>query len=498
MHFEEFIKLAKHYRTIPVYQKVLADLLTPISAYMRLSQNSSYTFLLESVEKGTRYSRYSFIGINPRRIIKHENGESKIQKDGHTTIIEKPFIEILRDIVKDYSIPRIPGIPRFTGGLVGYMGYETIKWFENIPVHSEDELNVPDAIFMLFEDLLAFDHLTKEAVVFSNVNVYPDSDLKASYDNAIKRIDKIGRDLHTDINYQIPTRIKKSKVFSNMNTEDFESSVIKAKNYIREGDILQIVLSQRFFRHTSAESITIYRALRTINPSPYMFHLKLEDFDIIGASPEILVKVEDRVVEIRPIAGTRPRGKDEEQDKQLIEDLLSDEKERAEHLMLVDLGRNDVGRVSEPGSVKVNEYGIIEKYSHVMHIVSNVKGLLERNKDVFDALVSGFPAGTTCGAPKIRAMELIYELEPIRRNIYSGVIGYIDFSGDMNTCIAIRTLIMKDGTVYFQSGAGIVNDSDPGKEYLETVHKAKAIMGAIDLAENGLTVDLSEKIEECD
>ena len=487
--FYKFLELAKNYRTIPVYQKVLADLLTPISAYMRLSQHSPYTFLFESVEKGTQYSRYSFIGIQPDKIIKQKNGKTTIEKDGDITLLEKPFLEILRDTLQKYSVPKIPGIPKFTGGLVGYMGYETVRWFENIPVHSEDDLNVPDAVFMLFEDLLAFDHLTNEVIVLSNVNVDQTTDLKIAYDNAMSRIDKIGKDLHTDINYQIPSRIEKSKVFSNIDADTFKLSVEKAKDYIKKGDILQIVLSQKFHRFTSAESLTVYRALRTINPSPYMFHLKMKDFEIIGASPEILVKVENRMVEIRPIAGTRPRGKDEEQDSILEKDLLSDEKERAEHLMLVDLGRNDVGRVAKSGSVKVEEYGVIEKYSHVMHIVSGIKGQLKNNKDVFDALISGFPAGTTCGAPKIRAMELIYELEPDRRNIYSGVIGYIDFSGDMNTCIAIRTLVMKDGIVYFQSGAGIVYDSKPEKEYQETVHKAKAIMKAIDLAEGGLTVN---------
>jgi len=489
LEFDEFTELANQYKTIPVYQKVLADLLTPISAYMRLSRHHNFAFLLESVEKGTQYSRYSFIGIHPKTIIKHINGETIVIEDGHNTTLNEPFFEILRNILREYAAPKLPEIPSFTGGLVGYLGYETIMWIENIPTHELDDLNIPDAIFMLFEDLLAFDHLKNEAIVVSNVNIDPGMDQKLAYDRAMKRIDMIGKYLHTDIDYQTPSKIEKSKLHSNMKPEEYQSVVLRAKEYIKAGDIFQIVLSQRFHRHTSAEAITVYRALRTINPSPYMFHLKLGDFEIVGASPELLVKVENGEVEIRPIAGTRPRGKDNEEDEQLAKELLSDEKERAEHLMLVDLGRNDVGRIAQSGSVKVNEFGMIEKYSHVMHMVSDIRGRLEENKDVIDALISGFPAGTTSGAPKIRAMELIYELEPIRRNIYSGAIGYFDFSGDMNTCIAIRTLVLKNGTVYFQSGAGIVYDSDPVSEYHETVHKAEAIMKAIDIAENGLVID---------
>ena len=486
MTFKEFEALAKEYKTVPVYERILSDLLTPISAYMRLSQTSDYAFLLESVEKGTQYSRYSFIGIHPKNILTHKNDATSILENGQAQIVSDPYLDVLREITRQYKTPILQDIPKFTGGLVGFLGYETIKWIEDIPTYPADRQDIPDALFMLFEDILAFDHLKNETIVISNVNVTGTSNLKELYNRARKRIDHLGESLHSDINYQSPEKGESSEVKSNMTQDDFESAVKRAKYYIEAGDIFQVVLSQCFHRKTSADPMTIYRALRTINPSPYMFHLKLKDFDIIGASPELLVKVEDQTVEIRPIAGTRQRGKTVEDDQTLADELLSDEKEKAEHLMLVDLGRNDVGKVSEYGSVNVEEFMKVENYSHVMHIVSNIKGKLKDGLDSLDALMSGFPAGTLSGAPKIRAMEIIHELEPTRRNIYSGAVGYIEFSGDMNTCIAIRTMLIKDGIVYFQSGAGIVYDSEPTKEYDETVNKAKAIMAALDLAENGL------------
>jgi len=369
---------------------------------------------------------------------------------------------------------------------VGYMGYESITWVEDIPIYKKDNMQCPDAIFMLFHDLIAFDHLQNQIILISNVQIEDRMDRKKAYEDAHARIDIMGEDLHTDIDYQTPSRQQQSELSSNFTKAEFEDAVLKAKEHIKAGDIFQLVLSQRFHRQTSADPLTLYRALRSINPSPYMFHLKLHDFDIIGASPELLVKVEDGEIEIRPIAGTRQRGGDEAEDTRLAEDLLKDEKEKAEHLMLVDLGRNDVGRAAVFDSVCVKEFMVVEYYSHVMHIVSDVRGKLQDGKDVFDALYSGFPAGTLTGAPKIRAMEIIHDLEPHRRGIYSGAIGYFDFTGDMNTCIAIRTMIVKDENAYFQSGAGIVHDSNPEKEFEETVSKAKAINSAIDLAENGL------------
>ncbi len=484
--FNKFQDLARGCTTVPVYKRILADLLTPVAAWVHLSQKAEYAFLLESVEKGNQYSRYSYVGINPQKILMHNNGKTTITENGRTIDIDTPFLTLLREIQSQYNMTKLPGIPSFTGGLVGYLGYETIAWVEDIPIHDESDFDVPDSVFMLFEDMIAFDHLKGSALVISNVNVDSGRDLKEQFDEAHKRVDSIGESLHSDVDYQTPIRVEKSTVSSNFNQDVFESAILKAKKHIVAGDIFQIVLSQRFKRKTSVGATTLYRALRTINPSPYMFHLKINDFDIIGASPELLVKVEDGIVEIRPIAGTRHRGGTEAEDQVLADDLINDEKECAEHLMLLDLGRNDVGRVSEYGSVTIPENMKIENYSHVMHIVSDVKGKLAKDKDPFDALMSGFPAGTVTGAPKIRAMEIIHELEQERRDIYSGAVGFFDFTGNVNTCIAIRTMIMKDGIVHFQSGAGIVHDSDPTKEFEETVNKAKAIMAAIDFAENGL------------
>jgi len=486
MTFETFKILARSHRTIPVYERILADLLTPISAFMRISQGAQHAFLFESVEKGSRYARYSFLGRNPRKIISSIQGSTFVSDKDKRVSIDQPFLELLRSIRSEYAVPPLSDIPGFTGGLVGYLGYETIGWMEKVPLHPPDDLNLPDAVFMLFENIIAFDHLKHEALVISNVNVNSDTDLKQAYEQARVEIDTLGEDLHTDIDYQTPPEIERSAVHSELQEKDFKSAVNKAKDYIRAGDVFQVVLSQRFSRKTPVEPITLYRALRTINPSPYMFYLKLSDLDIIGASPEMLVKVEGDEMEIRPIAGTRSRGRSAEEDQALGEELKADEKERAEHLMLVDLGRNDVGRVCRTGTVRVEEFMAVEQYSHVMHLVSSVKGWLRPELDSLDALMAGFPAGTLSGAPKIRAMEIIYELEPVRRGVYSGAIGYLDFSGNLNTCIAIRTMVMKGHTVYFQSGAGIVHDSGPGREFTETLHKAQALVQAIDFAENGL------------
>ena len=486
MDFSTFKKLAKEFKTVPVYKRILADLLTPVSAYMRLTIKSDYSFILESAEQGEGYGRYSFIGRNPHIILKSENNTTHIYEDKAWNNKSDSFLSVLRETQKKYQAPKLSGIPHFTGGLVGFMGYESITWVEDIPIYQEDELQCPDAIFMLFHELIAFDHLQNQVILFSNVQIEEGIDLEKAYNDANLCIDEMGEDLHTDIDYQTPAQLEQSELKSNFTQEEFESAVDKAKEHIKIGDVFQLVLSQRFQRKTSTDPLTMYRALRSINPSPYMFHLKLGDFDIIGASPELLVKVEDKEIEIRPIAGTRQRGVDADADRKLAEDLLKDKKERAEHLMLVDLGRNDVGRAAKFDTVNVKEFMVVEYYSHVMHIVSDVRGKLRDGKDVFDALYSGFPAGTLTGAPKIRAMEIIHDLEPSRRGVYSGAIGYFDFTGDMNTCIAIRTMIMKDNMVYFQSGAGIVNDSKSEKEFEETVSKAKAINSAIDLAENGL------------
>ncbi|MFQ6608153.1 MAG: anthranilate synthase component I [Fidelibacterota bacterium] len=486
MEKDEFLQLAEKYRTVPVYQRVLADLITPVSTYMSLQRDFPYAFILESVEKGKQYSRYSYVGFNPKLVLEYRAGITTVHSAEGKENKNEPFLSLLRSTMANYSTPKLPGLPSFSGGLVGYFGYETITLVEDVPIRSQGDNGVPEALFMLFEELIAFDHLKGQLVIFFNVSLDENTDLDDAFAHAHECIDTTRKRLQTNIHSQTPVKVEQSKLYSNFTKSQFSTAVKKAKDYITAGDAFQIVLSQRFHRHTSVKPIILYRALRTVNPSPYMFHLKLNDFDIIGASPELLVKVTDDLVEVRPIAGTRSRGKTPEEDIVIAKELLTDEKEKAEHLMLLDLGRNDVGRVAEFGSVHVDEYMVVENYSHVMHIVSDVKGKLNGKHDALDALMNAFPAGTTTGAPKIRAMEIIYELEPTHRGIYSGAVGYLDFCGDLNTCIAIRTMIMKDGLVFFQSGAGIVYDSDPQKEYEETVSKAEAIMSAIDFSERGL------------
>jgi anthranilate synthase component 1 len=486
MTFEYFETLAKDYSAVPVYRKVLADLLTPVSAYMRLARHYKPAVLLESVEGGKQYARYSYICIDPVVSVIHSNGITTIQEGSTRRQTSDSYLSILRKRLSFYNLPRLEDLPGFCGGWVGYLGYESITWSEDIPVHPAQDGDIPDAIFMLFTTIMIFDHLKHEIILCHIPEVDNTQPLQPQYDAALAKVDEVGEALHTDIDYQTPRTINQSRLESQTTRSRFKSAVKKAKDYIFAGDVFQLVLSQRFQRTTQVEPLTIYRALRNVNPSPYMFFYNFDDFAIIGASPELLVKVEDGRMEVRPIAGTRPRGSDHLEDANLAEDLLADEKERSEHVMLVDLGRNDVGRVSQYNSIAITEFMAIERYSHVMHIVSDVQGDLLEGKDGFDALIAGFPAGTVTGAPKIRAMELIYELEPSRRGIYSGTLGYIDFHGNVNTCIAIRTMLVKDGVVSFQSGAGIVADSDEDREYEETLDKAQAIMRAVDFAERGL------------
>lgn len=486
MNFEQFQSLAKTYTAIPVFRKVLADLLTPVSAYMRLSTHFTPAILLESVEGGQQYARYSYICVNPRMTVSHSAGTTTIQKGTNKRVDAKPFLSILRQHIAPYNVPHLDELPDFCGGWVGYLGYETTAWLEDIPIHAAETDDIPDAVFMLFETIMAFDHLKQEVIISHTRLIDHNQSLQSQYDEALAVVDGLGEALHTDIDYQTPAVTGTSRLAANLDRNQFMAAVNSAKAYIYAGDVFQLVLSQRFQRETDVEALTLYRALRNINPSPYMFFFNLDDFAIVGASPELLVRLEKGEMEVRPIAGTRPRGHQYEEDARLTEDLLADEKERAEHIMLVDLGRNDVGRVCRFKSVVVKEFMVVEKYSHVMHLVSDVRGQLMDDKDAIDALLAGFPAGTVTGAPKIRAMELIHELESSRRGIYAGAVGYLDFKGNLNTCIAIRTMLMKDGVVSFQSGAGIVADSDPEREYDETVDKAEAIMHAVDLAERGL------------
>lgn len=485
--FKKFKELAKKHKIVPVFKQVLSDLLTPVAAWAHLCNHSKYGFILESVEKGNNYSRFSYLGIDPKTIIKLENNVTLIETNGNQSIIKEPFIEVIDKIQKEYQYKKIEDLPPFTGGLIGYLNYEMVEHFDNIPINSKSELNLPKSLFMLFEDIIIFDHLKGTSIILSNIIIDKKETLLNQYDHAHEKIDRIGEKLHSRIEYQTPRYNSNQELSTNLNEKDFKNIVLKAKSYIEEGEIFQVVLSRKFKQKINSEPVTIYRALRTINPSPYMFHLKVNDFDIIGASPELMVKIKDSDIEIRPIAGTRPRGKNKKEDDLLSKQLISDKKELAEHLMLLDLGRNDVGKVSEFGSVKVTESMKIEKYSHVMHIVSSIKGKLDKDIRSLDALISGFPAGTVTGAPKIRAMEIINELENETRDIYSGAVCFIDFNNNINSCIAIRTLIIKDKNAHFQAGAGIVYHSDPSSEYEETLNKAKAIINAIKFAENGLS-----------
>ena len=483
MNFEEFADITKESRVVPVYRRILADLLTPVGAYMRLSSSFDRTILLESIEGGKQYARYSYICLKPTESIELRNGIVSRSSDGQPV---PNMVEELRAGLQEYAMQPHPDVPPFCGGWVGYMGYEAITIHEDIPVHKAGAGDPADGLWLFYDTVMAFDHLKQEAVVIKTVLVDADEPLEEQYNAAVKEIDAVGDALHTDIDYQSKPAAEGGDLGSNMTQDEFESAVVKAKEYIAAGDVFQLVLSQRFERPTEAEPLAIYRALRAINPSPYMFYMDLGETVILGASPELLVKVEEGTMEVRPIAGTRPRRNNARQDGRLAEELLADEKERAEHLMLVDLGRNDVGQVCDFGSVHVHEFMKVERFSHVMHLTSDVRGKLAEDMDIFDALLAGFPAGTVSGAPKIRAMELINELEPTRRNIYSGAVGYMDFFGNLNTCIAIRTLVVHNGRVTFQSGAGIVADSDPTSEYQETLHKAQAIIQAIEFAERGL------------
>jgi anthranilate synthase component 1 len=465
---EEVKKRTAEGNLIPIYREIIADLETPVSAFLKINRNGT-SFLLESVEGGQHLARYSFIGTEPYKTLKI-NGKGKID----------PLHLLDRELTR-YRIVPVEGLPRFCGGAVGFLSYEAAAHFEKIPSPEADPLNLPEAFFMFTDTLLIFDHVTHTIKVLSHVHL--DGDIEKSYAEATRKIDNLADRLSQMLPGTRPSRtsLPSRGYTSNYSKKEFEDGVRKIKQNINAGEIIQAVLSQRLARPTDASPFEIYRALRTINPSPYMYYLDFQDFQIIGTSPEILVRVENGQVMTRPLAGTRPRGKTPEEDARLEKELRSDEKERAEHIMLVDLGRNDIGRVSEPGSVKVSELMEVERYSHVMHLVTHVQGKLRKDLTVFDSLRSCFPAGTVSGAPKIRAMEIIAQLETAKRGPYAGACGY--FSGNMDMAIAIRTIVMTGGIAYAQSGCGIVYDSDPEKEYEETLNKSRALVKAIEQAE---------------
>ena len=485
---KDFIALSKKGNLIPVYREIMADFETPLSAFSKIDKGN-FSYLLESVEGGERIARFSFLGSTPALIF--------MSKGRNITIIEgkkkkvyktdKDPLSEIKKIMSKFSFVPVKGLPRFSGGLVGYMGYDTVRFFEKIPDRNKDDLKLPDCLFVLTDTMLIFDHVDRKIKVLSNAHV--NKNASKAYDEAVRKIDSIVKDLSKSvkINGDKPKKAKsRISIKSNLTRESFVKAVKKAKEYIKRGDIIQVVLSQRFSTKIKSSPFELYRALRSINPSPYMFYLKFGKVKIVGASPEIMVRGEGGIAELRPIAGTRRRGKDAKEDLKLSKELLNDPKEKAEHIMLVDLGRNDIGRVCKFDTVKVSEFMVIEKYSHVMHIVSDVSGVLKKGKDVYDLVRASFPAGTVAGAPKIRAMEIIDELENVKRGIYAGSVGYFSFSGNMDTCIAIRTIVISGNTAYFQAGAGIVADSKPEKEYVETKNKAKAMVKAIHEAERGL------------
>ena len=485
--FDEFVDLAKRATFVPVVKELVADLLTPVSAFLKVAEHSDYAFLLESVEGGEHVGRYSFLGKDPFLILRGRNGQTVTERAGVTTDADKPFIETLRELMNSFQSPFVPGLPRFTGGAVGYFGYETSAWFEPTAAREDGgESGRDDAGFMIFDTVLAFDHVQHRILLIANARISPDEDLRSLYQFACAKIEFLERELERALSLKRPDGSEPLTLTPNMSQEAYEAIVKRAKEYIAAGDIYQVVLSRRFEAEVSVDAFTVYRALRHVNPSPYMFFIRMGERSIVGASPEMLVRVEGRHAVTHPIAGTRPRGKTDEEDMRLAEELKRNEKERAEHVMLVDLGRNDIGRVCDYGTVRVPTFMTLERYSHVMHMVSVVEGQLAEGRDRLDALVSCFPAGTVSGAPKVRAMQIINELEPTRRGLYAGAVGYLDFAGNLDFCIAIRTITMRDGHAEVQAGAGIVADSHPAAEYEETRDKARALIAALDMANRGL------------
>ncbi len=487
---EQFDDYARQgFNRIPVCREVLADLDTPLSAYLKLA-DGPYSYLFESVHGGEQWGRYSIIGLPCKTRIQVTGHQITQIEDGQVTqSLEHPqplhWVEQFR---QQYKVPDIDGLPRFNGGLVGYFGYETIAYIEKRlqPRQKPDPIGTPDILLMVSEEMLVFDNLSGRSLLLTHA----DPAQPQAYEDAVARLNALAdqlKNLKAQPDEQTaPKTVSENDFVSGFTQQGFEQAVLKAKDYIVAGDIMQVVLSQRLSIPYSASPLNLYRALRCLNPSPYMYYLNLDDFHIVGSSPEILVRLEDNQVTVRPIAGTRPRGGTPEQDKALEQDLLADPKELAEHLMLIDLGRNDTGRVAKIGSVKLTDKMIVERYSHVMHIVSNVTGELAEGKDAFDVLAATFPAGTVSGAPKIRAMEIIDELEPVKRGVYSGAIGYISWSGNLDTAIAIRTAVIKNKTLHIQAGAGIVYDSVPRNEWDETMNKGRAIFRAVSMAEAGL------------
>ncbi|HWF38305.1 MAG TPA: anthranilate synthase component I [Candidatus Acidoferrales bacterium] len=484
--FKEFSRLAKQGNLVPVHETYTADLLTPVGAHLRLAHKAKYSFLLESVEGGENIARYTFTGANPNEVFRARGRNCSLESGERHVQFEDDPVEKLRRLVKRYHPVRVPGLPPLTGGAIGYFAYDMVRLIEKIPAAGRDDVGLDDCVMMFYLGLVVFDHVRHRVWIIRNVFTEGKGSLRQKYDAAVREIRRTRKTLDQPL--PRPRRPRAGgplRVESNMTKAQFVGGVRKAKNYIRAGDVFQVVASQRFSAKTSADPFEIYRALRVVNPSPYLYFLHLDDVSVVGSSPEMLVKVQGRNASYRPLAGTRPRGRTEKEDHELETELLADPKERAEHVMLVDLGRNDLGRVCEYGSVKVDRLMFVERYSHVMHLASALSGKLRAETDCFDALMACFPAGTLSGAPKVRAMEVIDELEPTRRGLYGGAILYLDFSGNLDSCIGLRTLVAKSGRAYVQAGAGIVADSVPDREYQECVNKARAVINALEIAHRG-------------
>lgn len=487
-------RLAEQGNLVPVWRELPADMETPVSVYLKL-QDEGPSFLLESITGGEQVARYSFIGVRPRALLSVQGDRVSLYENGRERVAalgDQDALSALKAAMRDLTLVPLPGLPRFRGGAVGFLAYDAVRRFERLPNLAADDLGLPEAAFMLADTLVAFDHARQRLLVISLARL--NGDTRSAYQRAVARIEEIVARLNAPIpmdGVSLPITgapAATQSITSNYTPSEFEAMVRRAKEYIAAGDIFQVVLSQRLAVHSDVPPFSIYRALRQLNPSPYMVFMRFPGglgtppLHIIAASPELHVRLEGRVAELRPIAGTRPRGLTDQEDAELAAELLADEKERAEHVMLVDLGRNDLGRVCAYGSVRVEEMMTIERYSHVMHIVSDIRGQLRAEYDAFDLLRATFPAGTVTGAPKVRAMEIIEELERVRRGIYAGVIGYVGYDGWMDSCIAIRTIVMQGNMAYIQAGAGVVADSEPAREYQETLNKARALAEAVQIA----------------
>jgi anthranilate synthase component 1 len=481
--YRQFSRLARSCTLIPVVKSVAADLLTPVSAFLAVAGQEPHAFLLESVERGEQIGRYTFLGSRPYMRVVARDGKTEIVRGKRREQKTGSALEVVKQLLRSHKPASVPGLPPFTSGAVGYFAYDTVRQLENIGAQAKKDVDIPDCNLMFFDRLLAFDHLRHQIHIMATADVSRES-LKAAYRRALSDIESLEKKLARGLkprDWQMGSDVKKSAVTVKPTSgrAKFENSVRRAKAYIAAGDVFQVVLSRRVEFEPGVEPFHLYRALRTVNPSPYMYFLRFGDTHVIGSSPEMLVRVTGRKLEYRPIAGTRARGANAAQDEALEQEMRGDEKERAEHVMLVDLGRNDLGRVSEYGSVKVRDLMYVERYSHVMHLVSALEGKLRTGLDALDAFAACFPAGTLSGAPKVRAMQIIEELEPVRRGVYGGSVLYADFAGNLDSCIAIRTMLLKGKRAYLQAGAGIVADSDPASEYQESVNKAEALLRAV-------------------